>query len=107
MSEYCLCLVIILVSKDLSLLIFLINLTKYLGIFPNNEPQDALYFNLEAGCFEALLPREQYIDGDQIPVFRELLGMNFGDKLVHNLNRTKRRELLETLIKYFELHFSL
>lgn len=85
-------------------LIFLINLTKYLGIFPNNEPQDALYFNLEAGCFEALLPREQYIDGDQIPVFRELLGMNFGDILSFKLNRMKRRELLETLIRYFELH---
>ncbi len=85
-------------------LIFLINLTKYLGFFPNDEPQDALYFNLETGCFDALLPREQYIEGDQIPVFRELLGMNFGSLLSFKLNRTKRRGLLETLIRYFELH---
>jgi DNA repair protein RecO (recombination protein O) len=85
-------------------LIFLINLTKYLGFFPNNEPQNALYFNLETGCFDALLPREQHIEGDQIPVFRELLGMNFGSVLSIKLNRTKRRALLETLILYFELH---
>jgi DNA repair protein RecO (recombination protein O) len=85
-------------------LIFLINLTKYLGFFPNNEPLDALYFNLETGCFNALLPREHYIDGYQIPVFRELLGMNFGMVLSLKLNRIKRRELLETLILYFELH---
>jgi DNA repair protein RecO (recombination protein O) len=85
-------------------LIFLINLTKYLGFFPNNEPLDALYFNLETGCFNALLPREHYIDGYQIPVFRELLGMNFGEVLSLKLNRIKRRELLETLIRYFELH---
>ena len=85
-------------------LIFLINLTKYLGFFPNNEPLDALYFNLETGCFIALLPREHYIDGYQIPVFRELLGMNFGEVLSLKLNRIKRRELLETLIRYFELH---
>lgn len=85
-------------------LIFLINLTKYLGFFPNNEPLDALYFNLETGCFNALLPREHYIDGYQIPVFRELLGMNFGEVLSLKLNRIKRRELLETLILYFELH---
>jgi DNA repair protein RecO (recombination protein O) len=85
-------------------LIFLINLTKYLGFFPNNEPLDALYFNLETGCFNALLPREHYIDGYQIPVFRKLLGMNFGEVLSLKLNRIKRRELLETLILYFELH---
>ena len=85
-------------------LIFLINLTKYLGFFPNNEPLDALYFNLETGCFNSLLPREQYIDGYLIPVFRELLGMNFGEVLSFKLNRIKRRELLETLIRYFELH---
>jgi DNA repair protein RecO (recombination protein O) len=85
-------------------LIFLINLTKYLGFFPNNEPLDALYFNLETGCFNTLLPREHYIDGYQIPVFRELLGMNFGEVLSLKLNRIKRRELLETLILYFELH---
>ncbi len=85
-------------------LVFLINLTKYLGFFPNEEPMDALYFNLETGCFERTMPREQHIEGSQVPVFRELLGMNFGANLNLKLNRKKRRELLETLIRYFELH---
>ena len=85
-------------------LVFLINLTKYLGFFPNEEPMDALYFNLETGCFELSIPREQHIKGSQVPVFRELLGMNFGASIKLRLNRAKRRELLETLIRYFELH---
>ena len=85
-------------------LVFLINLTKYLGFFPNEEPLDALYFNLETGCFESSMPREQHLEGSQVPVFRELLGMNFGANINLKLNRTKRRELLETLIRYFELH---
>ena len=85
-------------------LVFLINLTKYLGFFPNEEPMDALYFNLETGCFELSMPREQHIKGSQVPVLRKLLGMNFGNSIKLKLNRAKRRELLETLIRYFELH---
>lgn len=85
-------------------LVFLINLTKYLGFFPNEEPLNASYFNLETGCFDLSLPREKHIEGSQIPVFRKLLGMNFGGNINLKLNRTKRRELLETLIQYFELH---
>ena len=85
-------------------LIFLINLTKYLGFFPNEDQSDALYFNLETGCFDSIMPIEKHIEDDQLVLFKKLLGMNFGGVLVHKLNRTKRRELLETLIQYFELH---
>ena len=85
-------------------LIFLINLTKYLGFFPNEDHSDALYFNLETGCFDSIMPKEKHIDDDQLVLFKKILGMNFGGILVHKLNRTKRRELLETLIQYFELH---
>jgi DNA repair protein RecO (recombination protein O) len=85
-------------------LVFLINLTKYLGFFPNDEPQNAPYFNLETGCFDIGLPREKHIEGAQVPVFRKLLGMNFGGNINLKLNRSKRRELLDTLLHYFELH---
>lgn len=50
------------------------------------------------------MPIEKHIEDDQLVLFKKLLGMNFGGVLVHKLNRTKRRELLETLIQYFELH---
>ena len=85
-------------------LVFLINLTKYLGFFPNEDDSEALYFNLETGCFSSVLPFEKHIEGEQVLIFKELLGMNFGGIIKRKLNRTKRRELLETLIEYFELH---
>ncbi len=86
-------------------LIFLINLTKHLGFFPNDkESLDGSYFDLETGCFTKHIPLGKYTDYEQTRLLRMLLGMNFDSIVKPNLDRVGRRKLLDALLQYYELH---
>ncbi len=82
---------------------FLMNLTKYLGFYPEKEKQ-SLYFDLLEGKFTDHITSKHYISGEKLIYFKQLYGTNFEglDKL--KFNKKSRQSLLETLIQYFELH---
>ncbi len=84
-------------------LIFLINLTKYLGFYPENS-NDTLYFDLQNGKFTDSKSSLHLLSGENLTQFKTLLGTNFD--AIETLKYTKkiRQELLEILIEYFELH---
>ena len=84
-------------------LLFLLNLTKYLGFYPEKE-NDSLYFDLEEGKFSNQPLSNQYISGENLIYFRTLLGTNFD--ILHELkfNKKERQIVLENLIQYFQLH---
>lgn len=85
-------------------LLFLIKLTQFLGIYPNQEENQGNYFNLESGCFSEHQPIEHHLEGTTASVLRELLGMNFATVNLPKLNQQSRQELLNALVHYFELH---
>ena len=84
-------------------LLFLMNLTKYLGFYPEKK-KDTLYFDLIEGKFSNHPSTKQYISGEDLVHFKDLLGTNFD--VLHELKFTKkeRQVLLENIIQYFELH---
>jgi len=84
-------------------LLFLMNLTKYLGFYPEKE-NGSLYFDLEAGKFSNHRSSNQYISGENLVHFKTLLGTNFD--VLHELkfNKNVRQMILEYLIQYFQLH---
>lgn len=84
-------------------LLFLMNLTKYLGFYPEKDI-DSLYFDLENGKFSNQLISNHYISGENLMYFRMLLGTNFD--VLHELkfNKKVRQNILEILIQYFQLH---
>jgi len=84
-------------------LLFLLNLTKYLGFYPENNIQDA-YFDLLEGKFMAKPSSNYYINKPQITHFKTLLGINFDDLPNMNLTAVQRQELLDLLIRYISLH---
>ena len=87
-------------------LLFLLNLTKYLGFYPDLSDQNNNYFNLSEGRFSSFKPNEKYITKNELNQFKKLLGINF--EALHNIefNGKNRQTILIILIQYFELHLN-
>tara|TARA_R110002072_G_scaffold96968_5_gene213075 strand:+ start:1044 stop:1769 length:726 start_codon:yes stop_codon:yes gene_type:complete len=85
-------------------LLFLLNLTKFLGFYPDTFDSHLNGFHLEEGLFTENMNEKEIIKADELIQFKKLLGINFDS--VENINFTKiqRQKLLQTLIRYFELH---
>ncbi len=85
-------------------LIFLIELTKYLGFYPEPPIKDANYFNLEDGKFQLKESGIYCIKGENLTLFKELLGTKFDDRKQIVVNTTQKREFLSMILLYFKLH---
>ena len=86
-------------------LLFLLNLTKHLGFYPEIKNIDLPYFNLLEGNFTNVVQLNT-LSGEKISQFKKLLGINFD--VIHQVNfsATNRQDVLSILIQYFELHVS-
>ncbi len=85
-------------------LLFLLNLTRHLGFYPETSKKNKGYFNLEEGYFTDLKPVATHIKGENLIAFKSLLGINFDvlDRL--NFNVKARQSVLNDLIAYYEFH---
>jgi DNA repair protein RecO (recombination protein O) len=87
-------------------LVFLIQLTKYLGFYPETSGLEKKYFGLKEGKFLSQEPRTDFVTGKELILLKGLLGINFDGLGKVLLNVVDRQKLLEILMKYFELHLS-
>lgn len=85
-------------------LFFLLNLTKYLGFYPDTENISAPSFNLLDGCFSDFASGTAQVTGENLILFKLLLGTNFDAIHSITMKKTNRQELLGSLVFYFELH---
>ena len=85
-------------------LLFLLKLSQFLGFYPHLDQENGPYFNLESGCFTSSTPLEKHIKGNSAQLLKELLDMNFDGIKRPKINQHTRRELLEAMVNYFELH---
>jgi DNA repair protein RecO (recombination protein O) len=84
-------------------LLFLINLTKHLGFYPDKS-DNGKYFDLEAGNFSNGQTSKFCISENESLLFKSLLGTNFDGLNRLNFSKKNRQLLLETIIQYYELH---
>lgn len=84
-------------------LLFLMNLTKFLGFYPEKNNLNMDYFDLKEGSFTTH-KNINTISGEKLNQFKKLLGINFDVLHCANFNSTNRQLLLAVLIQYFELH---
>ena len=84
-------------------LLFLLNLTKFLGFYPEVNSRDNAYFDLLEGCF-INQNKLNTVSGDHLFQFKKLLGINFDLLHTINFNASNRQAILSILIQYFELH---
>jgi DNA repair protein RecO (recombination protein O) len=87
-------------------LLFLLNLTKYLGFYPETSQYNAPIFDLEEGKFSFQSDARLVLINNDLLLFKSLLGTNFDNIEQLKLNAEKRHQMLNILIQYFELHIS-
>lgn len=85
-------------------LLFLLNLTKHLGFFPEVSNSEANFFNLSKGAFETQKSDLYSISGENLIILKQLLGTNFDDLEQIKLTSKQRQSFLTMLLLYFELH---
>lgn len=85
-------------------LLFLLNLTEYLGFYPETTNNDASYFNLSNGLFENQKSNRYAISGENLTLLKRLLGINFDDLSTIKISSKQRQSFLTMLLLYFELH---
>ena len=84
-------------------LLFLLNLTRYLGFFPTSYNKQK-YFDLVEGEFLNNPKSQIFISTPQINYLKTLLGTNFDALPNVVFNASQRQEILEVLIQYISLH---
>ncbi|MCF6168662.1 DNA repair protein RecO [Lutibacter sp.] len=84
-------------------LLFLLNLTKFLGFYPEMNISNKIYFDLLEGNFTNF-NNVNLVKGNNLIQFKKLLGINFEVLHTIDFSATNRQAVLSILIQYFELH---
>lgn len=84
-------------------LLFLLNLTKYLGFYPELSSINLSYFDMLNGKFIDSYNLNT-VTGSKLSQFKRLFGINFDSIHEVNFNASNRQDVLTILIQYFELH---
>ena len=85
-------------------ILFLLSLTKHLGFFPDVRDQNHPYFDMGNGCFSAQKSIQQIDSPRTISVFKSFLGTTFDNLSEVLVSSTERKELLELLMQYYQVH---
>lgn len=82
--------------------LFCIELTRFLGFYPEEKSLHKQYFNLEEGCFESELIHANCRSGKEVEKLKEI--MTASNKEMVSMNQKTRRELIALLQRYYEIH---
>ena len=85
-------------------LLFLLNLTRFLGFYPEESKTNTKYFDLLEGQFIDSPSLNPLIEKDKVYDFKKLLGINFDALNGIKIAKRNRESLLKAVILYFELH---
>jgi len=85
-------------------LLFLLNLSKYLGFYPELKNVNSAFFNLKDGKFEDKSMGKYAIQGENLSLLKILLGTKFDGLENIKMNSSQRQSFLNMILLYFELH---
>lgn len=83
---------------------FLLDLTRYMGFYPNLSEKKAPYFDLQEGCMSHHKPKHPFIEGPTKDLWVLLLGTDFDKLQSIRLSHKGKMTLLECILNYFKLH---
>ena len=87
-------------------LIFLIQLTRFLGFYPDATNNNFKYFNLEEGFYELSKSNEYSISGEDLKLFNQILGTKFDSNPLLALNSLEIMNVLDIILTYYRLHIN-
>lgn len=85
-------------------LLFLLNLSRFLGFYPDTSEQEKIAFNLLDGHFTNSINEKLTVSGNKLASFKKLLGINFDEISKVSFSKQERQTVLRMIIRYFELH---
>lgn len=85
---------------------FLINLSRFLGFYPDRSTIDAPYFNLFEGAFSSHFSNESSLNNSLSEGLKMFLGTNFDNSKAIKLDKNLKIELIKSMIHYYRLHLN-
>jgi len=83
---------------------FMLQLTRYLGFYPDTSNIAYSYFNIEEGTFQNSPPLNHHSTIETTTLFKGFLGTNFDALMLKKISKKDRADLLNLLILYYKLH---
>ena len=82
----------------------MVYITKFLGICPEKNINNHLFFDLENGCFSENRDSTTCISGQVTNDLSLILGTQFdySNDILYNV--TRRREMIDLMLKYYMIH---
>jgi DNA repair protein RecO (recombination protein O) len=85
-------------------LLFLLNLTNFLGFYPDTSEKDKQGFDLLEGVFTDNIHQKNVIYNNDFHQFKKLLGIIFDTVENVGYSKAERQLVLQVIIQYFKLH---
>jgi DNA repair protein RecO (recombination protein O) len=85
---------------------FLIDLSRYLGFYPDHSTVDAPYFNLVEGAFSSYFSNESSLNNSHSDALKLFLGTNFDNSKTIKLDKNLKIELIKSIMNYYRLHLN-
>ena len=82
-------------------------LSKYIGFHPNIISENDPYLCLESGTTSKIKPSGGSINGEDLKLFKKLLGMKFEALNTISISRESRTRILKKIINYYSLHLQM
>jgi DNA repair protein RecO (recombination protein O) len=88
-------------------LIFLVQLSKFLGFFPHdNYTSSASYFNILLGSFMPFSENDKnLLSANESLVIHRIINMSYDELALLEISGTMRSLLLDKMIQYYQVHF--
>ena len=83
---------------------FLIELTRFLGFYPNLENMDYEFFDLENGRFSKIKNSINTINGKSLIEFKKIIVADFNQISLISISNNSLARILSNLLDYFRLH---
>lgn len=83
-------------------LIFLLQLTKFLGFYPQMQDDEAIYFEMIDGVFSPF-QGTSCLNAHETLLLKKLINLRFEDTQ-KNFHKEERQMLLKTLLDYYSIH---
>lgn len=85
---------------------FMLNLSSFLGFYPDIEHRNFPFFNSAEGVFLNYESDIYTFKGEVVENFKQFLNKNYEESSSIHLSKNQRKQLLELLISYYQLHIS-
>ena len=84
-------------------IVFLMNLSRFLGFYPDVNNNNYQYFDLQHGFYSQTKDSDYIICDDDLECFNKILGINFDELNTLTLTLVQRKKLLDNIILYYRL----